>query len=58
MSVALSAAAGEAIFWIAVLSSVVAEIAIIRAVVRVRRNATAPAADVALPPVRRTGEIV
>jgi hypothetical protein len=56
-----SAAVGEAIFWIAVLSCAVAEIAILRAVFRIRGNApgrATPSAEVALPRVRRGVEIL
>jgi heme/copper-type cytochrome/quinol oxidase subunit 2 len=56
-----SAAAGEAIFWIAVLSCVVAEIAILRAVFRVRGTVPGPAAPgvgSSLPRVRRGVEIL
>jgi hypothetical protein len=56
-----SAAVGEAIFWIAVLSCVVAEIAILRAVIRIRGDVpgrATPGAQPALPRVRRGVEVL
>jgi hypothetical protein len=57
----LAPAAGETIFWLAVLSSIVAEIAILRAVFRTRSVAARPAAapdERSLPRVRRGAEIL
>ena len=55
----VSAAVGEAIFWIAVLSSVIAETAILRAILRVRAAPpSVPPTGAALPRVRRGAEIL
>ena len=57
----LGPAAGEIVFWLAVLSSIVAEIAILRAVFRTRSIAARPAAapdERSLPRVRRGAEIL
>jgi hypothetical protein len=56
----LDAAVGEAVFWIALLSCVAAEIAILRAVFRVRANADAPPRPgrAPLPRLRRGVEIL
>ena len=55
----VSASVGEAIFWIAVLSSVIAETAILRAILRVRAaHPSVPPTGAALPRVRRGAEIL
>ena len=55
----VSAAVGEAIFWIAVVSSVVAELAILRAVIRARAaDPSVPPTGAALPRLRRGAEIL
>ncbi|HEX6058753.1 MAG TPA: hypothetical protein VFZ11_07015 [Gemmatimonadaceae bacterium] len=55
----MSAALGEAIFWIAVVSCAVAELAILRAVLRIRvADPSVPPTGAAMPRVRRGAEIL
>lgn len=55
----MSAVVGEAIFWIAVVSSVIAELAILRAVFRARTaDPSVPPTGRALPRVRYGAEIL
>lgn len=55
----MSAVVGEAIFWIAVVSCAVAQLAILRAVLRIRAaDPSVPPTGAAMPRVRRGAEIL